>query len=77
MSDDKLIFSRSPIAAGTYNLFFRILDLAGNLEISNPITVSVAPATGQAVMTISQQQVTMPKLQADILQQGFWNGWKR
>ncbi len=77
MSDDKLIFSRSPIAPGAYNLFFRVSDLAGNLEISNPITLSVVPAADQAVMSIARQQGVMPKLPAGILQQGFWSRWNR
>ncbi len=76
MSDEKLIFSRSPVSAGTYHLFFRLQDLAGNLEISNPITVFTAPAADRTARDISRGQEAMPLPPDGILRQGFWNDWK-
>jgi len=77
MIDKALVFKRSPIAAGTYLMFFQVRDLAGNFEISNPITTSVASADKQEVMSIKMQQEKMPKLPTGILQQGFWSAWKQ
>jgi hypothetical protein len=55
-----------------------VQDLAGNLEISNPATVSVAAVVKKAAMDgTPQKEVPMPKLPARILQQGFWSAWKR
>lgn len=67
MSDEKMSFSRSPIPAGSYFIFFQVTDLAGNKETSNPVTLSVASATKQAMPT---------KVSAVPLQQGFWSRWQ-
>jgi hypothetical protein len=77
LSDEELVFKRSPIAAGTYLMFFQVRDLANNFEISNPIKVSVAPADKQAAMSIRMQQEKMPKLPTGLLPQGFWSAWKQ
>ncbi|MFZ4440430.1 MAG: clostripain-related cysteine peptidase [Syntrophales bacterium] len=76
LSDEKLIFKRSPIDTGTYLMLFQVRDLANNFEISNPFTFSVGSTGKQIAMNTEMQQAKKPKLPPSVLQQGFWNGWK-